>query len=223
MVYFVAIASMVIGNVAALRQTSLKRMLGYSGIAQAGYILIGVVVAPFDPQGFGNPLGTIASLYYLAAYAVTNIGAFAVITIMAGRGEDMDSYDSLRGLAFRRPYVAAAMGLFLLSLGGFPPTAGFFAKFFVFSAAIQAHEVPLALWGIATSAVSVFYYLRVALLMYTRPTARQTQYNWSRTSLSGGGVLALTTAGTLVLGIFVTLVYNVAVAAQHGILPSSLL
>jgi NADH-quinone oxidoreductase subunit N len=223
MVYFVAIASMVIGNVAALRQTSLKRMLGYSGIAQAGYILIGVVVAPFDPQGFGNPLGTIASLYYLAAYAVTNIGAFAVITIMAGRGEDMDSYDSLRGLAFRRPYVAGAMGLFLLSLGGFPPTAGFFAKFFVFQAAIQAHEVPLALWGIATSAVSVFYYLRVALLMYTRPTARQAQYNWSRTSLSGGGVLALTTAGTLVLGIFVTLVYNVAVAAQHGILPSSLL
>ena len=105
---------------------------------------------------------------------------------MAGRGEDLDSYDSLRGLAFRRPYVAAAMGLFLLSLGGFPPTAGFFAKFFVFAAAINAHELPLALWGIATSAISVFYYLRVALLMYTRPRAEQAPYNWSRTSLSGG-------------------------------------
>jgi NADH-quinone oxidoreductase subunit N len=215
MVYFVAIASMVIGNVAALRQTSLKRVLGYSGVAQAGYILIGVVVL--------DPLGTIAALYYLAAYAVTNIGAFAVITIMAGRGEDMDSYDSLRGLAFRRPYVAAAMALSLLSLGGFPPTAGFFAKFFVFSAAIHAHEVPLALWGIGTSAVSVFYYLRVALLMYTRPPADEPAYNWSRTSIAGGGVLLLTTAGTLVLGIFVSLVWNVAVAAQHGILPSSLL
>ncbi len=215
MVYFVAIASMVIGNVAALRQTSVKRVLGYSGVAQAGYILIGVVVL--------DPLGTIASLYYLAAYAVTNIGAFAVITVMAGRGEDMDSYDSLRGLAFRRPYVAAAMSLFLLSLGGFPPTAGFFAKFFVFAAAIHAHQVPLALWGIATSAISVFYYLRVALLMYTRPVADQPVYNWSRTSIAGGGVLALTGAGTLVLGIFVTLVYNVAVAAQHGILPSNLL
>ncbi len=212
MVYFVAIASMVIGNVAALRQSSLKRVLGYSGVAQAGYILIGVVVL--------NPLGTIASLYYLAAYAVTNIGAFAVITVMAGRGEDMDSYESLRGLAFRRPYVAAAMGLFLLSLGGFPPTAGFFAKFFVFSAAVHAHEVPLALWGIATSAISVFYYLRVALLMYTRPGADRPAYNWSRTSVPGGAVLALTTAGTLVLGILVTLVWNVAVAAQHGILPS---
>ena len=215
MVYFVAIASMVVGNVAALRQRSLKRVLGYSGVAQAGYILIGVVVL--------DPLGTIASLYYLAAYAVTNVGAFAVITVMAGRGEDMDSYDSLRGLAFRRPYVAAAMGLSLLSLGGFPPTAGFFGKFFVFAAAIHAHEVPLALWGIATSAVSVFYYLRVALLMYTRPAADEPQYNWSRTSLPAGGVLLATTAGTLVLGIFVGLVWNVAVAAQHGVLPSSLL
>jgi NADH-quinone oxidoreductase subunit N len=214
-VYIVAIASMVIGNVAALRQTSLKRVLGYSGIAQGGYILIGVVVL--------SPLGTIAALYYLAAYAVTNIGAFAVITIMAGRGEDMDSYDSLRGLAFRRPYVAAAMGLSLLSLGGFPPTAGFFAKFFVFAAAIGAHQVPLALWGIATSAVSVFYYLRIALLMYTRPGPDQPVYNWSRTSPLGAGVLALTGAGTLVLGIFVSLLYNVAVAAQHGVLPSSLI
>jgi NADH-quinone oxidoreductase subunit N len=215
MVYFVAIASMVIGNVAALRQTSLKRMLGYSGIAQGGYILIGVVVL--------NPLGTVAALYYLAAYAVTNIGAFAVITIMAGRGEDMDSYDSLRGLAFRRPYVAAAMGLFLLSLGGFPPTAGFFGKFFVFAAAIHANQVPLALWGIATSAVSVFYYLRVALLMYTRPAVDQPSYDWSRTSLAGGAVLLFTGAGTLILGIFVTLIYTVASAAQHGVLPSGLL
>jgi NADH-quinone oxidoreductase subunit N len=214
-VYFVAIASMVIGNVAALRQTSLKRMLGYSGIAQGGYILIGVVVL--------DPLGTIASLYYLAAYAVTNIGAFAVITIMAGRGEDLDSYDGLRGLAFRRPYVAAAMGLFLLSLGGFPPTAGFFGKFFVFAAAIKAHELPLALWGIATSAVSVFYYLRVALLMYTRPAPDEPTYRWSRASFAGTGVLALTSIGTLVLGIFVTLVWTVAVAAQRGVLPGILI
>jgi NADH-quinone oxidoreductase subunit N len=214
-VYFVAIASMVVGNVAALRQNSVKRLLGYSGIAQAGYILIGVVVL--------SPLGTTASLYYLAAYAVTNIGAFAVITIMAGRGEDMDSYDSLRGLAFRRPYVAAAMGLFLLSLGGFPPTAGFFAKFFVFAAAIHANQVPLALWGIATSAVSVFYYLRVALLMYTRPTADQPVYNWSRTSFAGGAVLVFTGAGTLILGIFVTLVWTIATAAQHGILPAGVI
>jgi NADH-quinone oxidoreductase subunit N len=212
MVYFVAIASMVVGNVAALRQTSVKRMLAYSGIAQAGYILIGVVVL--------TPDATVAALYYLGAYAVTNIGAFAVLTIMAGRGEDLDSYSSLRGLAFRRPYVAAAMGLSLLSLGGFPPTAGFFAKFFVFYAAIHANEVPLALWGIATSAVAAFYYLRVALLMYTRAQPDEASYNWSRTSVSGAGVLVATSGGTLVMGIFVTLLLTVAVAASTGVLPA---
>ena len=213
-VYLVAIFSMVLGNVAALTQTSVKRMLAYSSIAQAGYILIGVAVTPSEP------LGTIGVLYYLAAYAVTNIGAFAVITIMAGRGEDLDSYDGIRGLAFRRPYVAAAMALFLLSLGGFPPTAGFFGKFFVFAAAIKTGLTPLALWGIATSVVSVFYYLRVALLMYQRPKAEEREYAWPRTTLAGGSVLLATTAGTLVLGILVVLVYNAAAAAQGGLLPA---
>ncbi|MGH7685589.1 MAG: NADH-quinone oxidoreductase subunit N [Candidatus Dormibacteria bacterium] len=215
----VAIASMVVGNVAALTQTSLKRMLAYSSIAQAGYILIGVAVGPLTSGSSGN-LGTIGVLYYLAAYAVTQIGAFAVITVMAGRGEDLDSYDGLRGLAYRRPYVAAAMGLFLLSLGGFPPTAGFFGKFFVFAAAIQANLTVLALWGIATSAVSVFYYLRVALLMYQRPRADQTEYPWSRTTLAGTTVLVATTAGTLVFGILVVVLFNGASAAQGALLPA---
>ncbi|MBV8445980.1 MAG: NADH-quinone oxidoreductase subunit N [Candidatus Dormibacteraeota bacterium] len=213
----IAIVSMVVGNVAALTQHSLKRMLAWSGIAQAGYILIGVAVTPGTNAG---KLGTIAVLYYLAAYAVTNLGAFAVITVMAGRGEDLDSYDGLRGLAYRRPFVAAAMGLFLLSLGGFPPTAGFFAKFLVFDAAIQAQLTPLAIWGILTSAVSVFYYLRVALLLYQRPTAEQPEYQWSRTSVGAGVVLAATTAGTLVLGFLVVLVYTAAQAAQGSLLPS---
>jgi NADH-quinone oxidoreductase subunit N len=213
-VSLVAILSMLVGNIAALTQTSLKRMLAYSGIAQAGYILIGVAVRPTEA------LGTIGVLYYLAAYAVTNIGAFAVITVMAGRGEDLDSYDGLRGLAFRRPYVAAAMGLFLLSLGGFPPTAGFFGKFFVFAAAIKTGLTPLAIWGIATSALSVFYYLRVALLMYQRPADGEPEYQWSRTTFSGGLVLAATTAGTLVLGILVVLVFTAASSAQNGLLPA---
>jgi NADH-quinone oxidoreductase subunit N len=218
-VALVAIVSMVVGNVAALTQTSLKRMLAWSGIAQAGYILIGVAVSGSTVTG-ATRSGTIAVLYYLAAYAVTNIGAFAVITIMAGRGEDLDSYDGLRGLAYRRPYVAAAMGLFLLSLGGFPPTAGFFGKFFVFTAAIQAQQTPLAIWGILTSAVSVFYYLRVALLMYQRRPETEREYQWSRTSIGGGAVLLATSAGTLILGILVVLVFNAATAAQGSLLPS---
>jgi NADH-quinone oxidoreductase subunit N len=205
-VAFVAIISMVLGNVAAITQTSVKRMLAYSSIAQAGYILIGVAV-----QG---DVATIGALYYLAAYAATQLGAFAVITIMAGRGEDLDSYDGIRGLAFRRPYVAAAMGLFLLSLGGFPPTAGFFGKFFIFTAAIHGNQTSLALWGIATSVISVFYYLRVALLMYTRPKEGEAQYEWSRTSVAGGGALLAAAAGTLVLGIFVVLIYSAATSAQ---------
>ncbi|HEV7677598.1 MAG TPA: NADH-quinone oxidoreductase subunit N [Candidatus Dormibacteraeota bacterium] len=208
-VAFVAIISMVGGNVAALTQTSLKRMLAYSSIAQAGYILIGVAV-----QG---SLGTIGALYYLAAYAATQIGAFAVITVMSGRGEDLDSYDGIKGLAYRRPYVAAAMALFLLSLGGFPPTAGFFGKFFIFGAAIQGGQSSLALWGIATSVISVFYYLRIGLLMYQRPKEGETHYPWPRTSLAGGGVLLASAAGTLVLGIFVFLIYSVATSAQHAV------
>jgi NADH-quinone oxidoreductase subunit N len=218
-VSLVAIASMVVGNVAALTQTSVKRMLAYSGIAQAGYILIGVAAVPLVSNTSSitwEPLGTISVLFYLAAYAITNIGAFAVITIMAGRGEDLDNYSGLRGLAHRRPYVAAAMGLFLLSLGGFPPTAGFFAKFFVFQAAIKTGLTPLALWGIATSVVAVFYYLRVALLMYQRP-AEGEEYAWSRTSISGGIVLAATSVGTLVLGVLVFLMYNAAASAQSGL------
>jgi NADH-quinone oxidoreductase subunit N len=218
-VALVAIASMVVGNVAALTQTSVKRMLAYSGIAQAGYILIGVAVgAVVLPSGQSSSLGTIAVLYYLAAYAVSNIGAFAVITVMAGRGEDLDSYDGLRGLAYRRPFVAASMALFLFSLGGFPPTAGFFAKFLVFTAAINANQTPLALWGIATSAVSAFYYLRVGLLMYQRPTAAIEEYRWSRTGFPGSAVLVATTAGTLILGVLIALVYTAATASLKGLI-----
>ena len=210
LVALVAIASMLVGNIAALTQTSVKRMLAYSSIAQAGYILIGVAVAPL--AGFG----TIGVLFYLAAYAAANIGAFAVVTIMAGRGEDLDSYDGLRGLAYRRPYVAAAMALFLLSLGGFPPTAGFFGKFLVFGAAVQANLTALALWGIATSVLSVFYYLRVALLMYQRPAAEDREYPWPRTTFAGATVLLATAAGTVVLGILVVLVLNGAATAAHS-------
>ncbi|MGO8686737.1 MAG: NADH-quinone oxidoreductase subunit N [Candidatus Dormibacteria bacterium] len=211
----VAILSMVIGNLAALTQNSIKRMLAYSGIAQAGYILIGVAV------GVGTSLGIQGSLYYLAAYALTNLGAFAVVTVMSGRGEDLDSYDHLRGLWQRRPYVAGALAFFLLSLAGFPLTAGFIGKFLVFAAAIQGHNVALALWGIGTSAVSVFYYLRVILIMFQRPAAGEREYAWPRAGWAGSTVLAVSAAGTLVLGVFVALVLTVATMAQAGTLPGT--
>jgi len=211
---FVAIVSMVVGNLAALTQRSVKRMLAYSGIAQAGYILIGVAV------GGSDPLGTVGALFFLAAYAVTNLGAFAVITVMAGRGEDLDRYENLRGLWFRRPYVAAAMALFLFSLAGFPPTVGFFAKFLVFKAAIESGQTSLALWGVVTSAVSVFYYLGVIALMRRHPREGEEPYPWSPTSFAGGTALALSTLGTLLLGVFFFVLYNAASLAQQGVLPS---
>ena len=114
------------------------------------------------------------------------------------------------------------MAFFLLSLAGFPLTAGFIGKFLVFAAAIQAHNVALALWGIATSAVSVFYYLRVTLIMFQRPRPRTTPaYDWPRTGRAGSAVLLVSAAGTLVLGVFVVLVLTVATMAQTGTLPGA--
>jgi NADH-quinone oxidoreductase subunit N len=109
------------------------------------------------------------------------------------------------------------MAFFLFSLGGFPPTVGFVAKFLVFSAAIQQSYMSLAFWGIATSAVSAFYYLRVGLLLFQRPREGEATYEWSRTTLAGGTVLLTTTAATLGLGIFISFLYNAATMAQAGI------
>ncbi|HUY57318.1 MAG TPA: NADH-quinone oxidoreductase subunit N [Candidatus Micrarchaeaceae archaeon] len=214
----IAIISMVYGNVVALAQTSLKRLLAYSGIAQAGYLLIGVAV--------GRPDGTQAALYYLAVYAFMNTGAFAILTLLSRRGEDCDRYSELGGLARRRPLLAALMAVFLLSLAGFPLTAGFFGKFLLFTAAIHDGQLPLAIWGILTSAVSLFYYLRVILVMYTdvpegSPVtdaagisvgAESTRDGgWAGAGIfskAGVGVVALAAAGTLVLGVFPAVLYT---------------
>jgi NADH-quinone oxidoreductase subunit N len=208
----VAIVSMLVGNLGALAQHSIKRLLAYSGIAQAGYMLIGI--AALSSPATQGPTAT-AVLFFMGAYAVTNIGAFAVITVTAGRGEDLDDYSGLRGLAQRRPYAAAAMSLFLLSLAGFPPTVGFFGKFFVFAAAIQAHHAELAFWGIATSAVSVFYYLRVIVLMYGKPETETGTYRWGRVSAAGGMALVLTAAATVGLGVAASGMYGWATDAHN--------
>ena len=213
----VAIVSMVFGNVVAVAQGSLKRLLAYSGIAQAGYILIGVAV--------GRPDGAQASLYYLAVYAFMNTGAFAVVTILSRRGEDCDRYQELGGLAQRQPWLAGLMAVFMLSLAGFPLTAGFFGKFFLFAAAIHDGQLPLAIWGILTSAVSLFYYLRVILVMYTGiPVVgavadaagvllrgrggEEGKVADSRVSSLGLGVVTVAAAGTLLLGVFPTVIYT---------------
>jgi NADH-quinone oxidoreductase subunit N len=158
-----AALTMTVGNLAALRQTHLKRMLAYSSIAHAGYILVGLAA--------GNALGTSGLLFYLVSYAFTNVAAFAVILAvgrLAGSAEAGETVEDFAGLAARKPGLAAAMALFMLSLAGVPPLVGFLGKLYVFSAAVQANLTWLAILGVINSVISAYYYLRVVVVMYMR-------------------------------------------------------
>jgi NADH-quinone oxidoreductase subunit N len=151
---------MTLGNLAALRQTSLKRMLAYSSIAHAGYAAVGLVP--------GTSQGTSAVLFYLLAYAFMNLGAFAVVLALEKLGENDVLNGQFAGLASRRPGLAAAMAIFMFSLAGVPPFAGFFAKFFVFSAAMETGWGWLVVVGVVNSVISAFYYLSITVQMYFR-------------------------------------------------------
>jgi NADH-quinone oxidoreductase subunit N len=157
-----AILTMVLGNVAAIRQKNLKRMLAYSSIGQAGYVLVALVAA--------DRLGVSGVLFYVAAYAAMNLGAFAVVVAIAGADDSATSLADYSGLAVRSPWLAAALSLFLLSLAGIPPTAGFVGKLYVFSAAIDSGYAGLAIIGVLTSAAATFFYIGVIARMYMRST-----------------------------------------------------
>jgi NADH-quinone oxidoreductase subunit N len=159
-----AAITMLLGNIAALRQTKLKRMLAYSSIAHAGYVLVGLVP--------GTSQGANAVLFYLMAYAFMNVGAFAVIVALERAGEHDVARGRLVGLSDRHPALAAAMAIFMFSLTGFPPFAGFFGKFYVFGAAMAAGWGWLVVVGVVNSVISAYYYLRVVVEMYfTKPVA----------------------------------------------------
>src|SRR2546428_614985 len=185
----IAAISMTIGNVAALVQTDIKRMLGYSSIAQAGTFLIGLAaVAAHDPQ---LQLGTSSVVFFLGTYAFTNLGAFiAIIAISNKIGSDEISDYS--GMARRSPWFAAGLAACLISLTGIPPTAGFIAKVYVFNSAVQANIVWLAIVGVLNSVISAYYYLRVVLNMYTGAPANEEPF---RPSLYLGFALAMAVAG----------------------------
>jgi len=154
---------MILGTVVGVAQTSLKRMLAYSSIAHAGYLLVALVAA--------NDTGKSAVLFYLLVYAVANLGAFAAIALLGTRERGNDDLESCAGLSERHPAIAATMAVFLLSLGGLPPTAGFVGKWYVFSAAVQSGYYGLAVIGVLTSIVSLYFYLRVIVMMYMAPPA----------------------------------------------------
>jgi len=160
-----AAVTMVFGNLGAVVQTSVKRMLAYSSIAHAGYILIGIVAAP----KVGETAVT-AVLYYLAAYTVSNALAFGALVMAGSHNKESVSYEDLAGLGRRHPMLAVPFVLGILSLMGFPPTAGFFAKYYIFTAAVQAGGgmVWLAVVGALSSAIGAYYYLRVLIYMFMR-------------------------------------------------------
>jgi NADH-quinone oxidoreductase subunit N len=155
--YVLSVVTMTVGNFAALTQSNLKRMLAYSSIAHAGYLLIGAVA--------GTARGVTAMLVYLFVYAFMQLGAFAVLALMRRQDVVGDELKDLNGLFFRQPFAAVAMLLFMLSLGGIPPTAGFMGKFWLFGAAIESGYIWLAVIGVLNSAVSLYYYIRVVVYM----------------------------------------------------------
>ena len=157
-IYVIAAISIVLGSVVAIAQSNVKRMLAYSSVAHAGFILVGLTAA--------NQRGVQAAMFYLAAYAATIIGAFGIVELVSVRGEGNLRLSSYSGLARRNPFAGAVLALFLLSLAGIPPTAGFIAKVSVFSAAIEAGHWPLVLLGVLGSVVAAFFYIRVIVLMY---------------------------------------------------------
>jgi len=199
-----SIVTMTVGNLAALTQTNLKRMLAYSSIAHAGYLLIGVVA--------GTSRGVTAMLIYLFVYSFMQLGAFAVIIVMRRTDVMGDELKDFSGLSFRHPFAAFAMLLFMLSLGGIPPTAGFMGKFWLFSAAIDSGYYWLAVIGVLNSAISLYYYLRLVVFMYLK---KETSGSEPTASPALAFTLALAVVATLALGVYPRMLFEVAERSAH--------
>jgi len=209
LIWVLAALSMTIGNIGALLQRDVKRMLAYSSIAHAGYLLVAFTANVGD--------GITAACFYTAAYAAMNVGAFAVITQIAGYNESLRSVDDYTGLAAKRPVLAALLTFFLLSLIGIPFTGGFFGKFLVFTASLHAGHVWLGVIGLLNSGIACFYYLRLLSALYTR-SAPQTETAAPRKLVSLPAALGLGIAAviTLVLGIFPGPVVRLAEQAAYS-------
>jgi NADH-quinone oxidoreductase subunit N len=191
LIWVVAVLSMTIGNLGALVQDNVKRLLAYSSIAHAGYLLVAFAALPNN--------GIPAAMFYTASYAAMNVGAFAVVSHFGSAGERYVTLEDYSGLGSRSPLLAAILTIFLLSLIGIPITGGFFAKFYVFSAALQANLVGLVIIGVLNSAVAAYYYLRIIVVMYMREP--RTEVPVSPVPAGLGVALAISVVATLYLGI----------------------
>ncbi|MBN1446866.1 MAG: NADH-quinone oxidoreductase subunit N [Bacteroidetes bacterium] len=192
-----SVASMIIGNVVALSQSNFKRMLAYSSIAHAGYMLIGITA--------GGGMSIAGVLFYLAAYILTNIGAFGIISIVENSDQTGTNIDDLRGLYERHPALSVILAVFMFSLIGLPPFAGFFGKYYIFVAAIESGYTWLTIVGVITSMISVYYYLRVVVVMFFQSSEQPVTV---RFGAEGAFALAVATAGVLLIGIFPSMVLD---------------
>ena len=191
LLWILAVLTMTVGNVIAIYQQNIKRMLAYSSISHAGYALVGMVAA--------NEVGKSGILFYLLAYTFMNIGAFAVLVLAGKKGEENLTLEGFSGFGFRRPFLAIALTIFLFSLMGIPPTAGFTGKFYIFAGAVKADYIWLAVIGVLNSAVSLYYYLRVMVYMYFRDPVED--FAWVK--MPAGAVISIVVAlvGVLLLGV----------------------
>jgi NADH-quinone oxidoreductase subunit N len=195
-----AVITMAIGNIAALTQSNIKRMLAYSSIAHAGYLLVGLTAH--------NPLGTQAILFYLVAYAFMTLGAFTVVQIVGRREEQHTTIEDYHGMGYRYPFLGIAFSVFLISLAGIPATAGFMGKLFVFSAAVQSQMYGLVVIALVTSAIGIYYYLRVIVTMYMGEFKKEEIP--ITISMPMRIILTLMVLGTLYLGILPGILLNLA-------------
>ena len=207
-IWVAAALSMIIGNVAALVQNNIKRLLAYSSIAHAGYLLMAFAALPEN--------GIAAAMFYAASYAAMNIGAFAVISHFAGAGERYVTLEDYSGLGRRSPLLAATLTIFLLSLIGIPITGGFFAKFYVFSAALQAHLTGLVIVGVLNSAIGAYYYLRIIVAMYMKEPREDAPVTPVPAAL--GVALAVSIAATIYLGVLPGRILDFASRSAAGLL-----
>ncbi len=193
LVWGCALATMIVGNFAALLQTNVKRLLGYSSIAHAGYVLVALAAS--------SQIGVAAAMFYLASYALMNIGAFAVVSHIAARHERYVKIDDLAGLGRREPVTAALLAVFVFSLIGVPLTGGFFAKFYVFQAALDSHLIWLTVIGLINSAIAAYYYLKIIVAIYMREPNEGTEQLPAPAASLRVAIWA-SAIGVLILGIF---------------------
>jgi NADH-quinone oxidoreductase subunit N len=206
-VWIMAALTMTVGNIIAIAQSDIKRLLAYSSIAHAGYILVALVA--------GGETGISSALFYLLAYTFMNIGAFTVVIALGRKGEENTGLDDYSGLGSRSPLLAILMTVFMFSLAGFPPTAGFMGKFYVFSAAVKSGFVGLVIIGVLNSLISVYYYLRVVVIMFMHPPQPEAQK--VPVAFGAGLVLLISVWGVLYLGILPDSLLKVAQASVSSI------